>query len=951
MTYKKVDSRKKYSEMEKEQIEFWKENNTFKKSVNNRDRENSFVFYDGPPFITGVPHYGTLLSSIVKDVVPRYWTMKGKRVERTWGWDCHGLPAENLVEKKLGITNKKGVEKIGLEKYIKTCHREMVQGGNEWEDTVERVGRWVDFRGAYKTMDKDYMESVWWAFKELYKKDKIYEGEKVLMYCTRCATPISKSEVAMDNSYKDITDPSIYVKFELVDDEGVYLLAWTTTPWTLQANSSVAVGNKIEYVKVFVTDEEGSKLNLILAKETLERVLTDKKHNLLNFEIIEEIKGEDLVGKKYKPLFADRGENAHRVLNAEYVTTDSGTGIVHLAPAYGEEDFELAQKEDTPIIHVVDEHGDYIEGQWSGKNIWEQNKQIAKDLKVEGKVWKIDYIKHEYPHCHRCDSKLMYRAHPSWFMNIKDQRIRMIEKNEEINWFPEHIKEKRFKNIINTAPEWNISRDRFWATPFPVWKCESDTCNNINVVGSYAELEKLSGILLEDYHRPYIDNVNFECSECGKKMKRISKVLDCWFESGSMPFAQFHYPFENKKKFEENFPGDFISEYIGQVRAWFYYLHAISIGIFGEKAFKNVIVTGTIAGNDGKKMSKSLGNYTEPTELIDKYSADSLRFLLMTSPLLNGEDYTLVDKDVADIHRKLATLWQSYSFFVMYANVDNWNKKEEFDLNKLSNILDKWIIARLHKLIDGVDSNMKEYNLPLAIKPILEFVDDLSNWYIRRSRKRFWKSEDDLDKNLAYTTLHYVLVEISKVLAPVTPFISEEIYKNLTGGESVHLEDYPSMNASFIDEKLIKDMSVVRESITEGLRIRAQKQLKVTFFTFNSSRITSEKDFESALPFKENIDELVLLDTEITLDLKQEGIAREIVRFIQQARKKANFQVDDRIILGYKGFEQIFEIYNETIAREVLASEIKNEKLSDFEYVDRVKIGELELEICLIKNR
>lgn len=960
MSYKKVDSRKKYSEMEMEQIKFWRENKIFEKSVKNRDKKDSYVFYDGPPFITGIPHYGTLLSSIVKDVVPRYWTMKGKRVERTWGWDCHGLPAENLVEKKLGITDKRGVAKVGLEKYIKTCHTAMIQGGNEWEDTIERIGRWVEFDGAYKTMDKDYMESVWWAFKELYKKGKIYEGEKVLMYCTRCATPISKSEVAMDNSYKDITDPSVYVKFELEDEKDVFLLAWTTTPWTLQANTSLALGSDINYVKVSVKDEDGNYSKLILAKETIEKVLTDKKHKLLEFEIIEEIKGKDLLNKKYKALFQERGKKAHRILNAEYVTTESGTGIVHLAPAYGEEDFDLAQKEGVPIVHVVNEHGDYTEGQWNEENIWEKNKQIAKELKLDGKVWKIEYIKHEYPHCHRCDTKLMYRAHPSWFMNIKDQRDKMLEENNEINWFPSHIKNKRFKNIVKTAPEWNLSRDRFWATPFPVWKCENDTCDEITVVGSYFELKELSDKELEDYHRPYVDDISFECKKCKFSMKRISKVLDCWFESGSMPFAQFHYPFENKEKFEENFPGDFISEYIGQVRAWFYYLHAISIGLFGEKAFKNVIVTGTIAGNDGKKMSKSLGNYTETSVLIDKYSSDALRFLLMTSPLLHGDDYTLVDKDVADIQRKLGTLWQSYSFFIMYANVDKWSNKK-FNLKKLDNVLDKWIISRLHKLIGVVDSNMQKYDLPSAIKPTLEFIDDLSNWYIRRSRKRFWKSEDDLDKNLAYATLHYVLVELSKILAPVTPFISEEIYKNLTGKDSVHLDNFPKSNSELIDEELINEMTRVRESISEGLRIRAKKQLKVRqplacitikgeSFSKESIYVVKEELNIKRVIFEKKNEDIVSLNTEITKELKQEGIAREIIRFIQQARKKADFQVDDRIIIGYKGFNEIFKIYSKLISHEVLALEIKNKELDNCEYSDVSKIGNEELKIYLKKN-
>ncbi|PIP27373.1 MAG: isoleucine--tRNA ligase, partial [Candidatus Moranbacteria bacterium CG23_combo_of_CG06-09_8_20_14_all_39_10] len=698
--FKAIDSRKKYSEMEREVINFWREDNTFNKSVEQRDKKDSYVFYDGPPFITGVPHYGTLLSSIVKDVVPRYWTMKGKRVERRWGWDCHGLPAENLVEKKVGIKDKRDIPKIGLEKYIQTCRSEMVQGGCVWEDTIERIGRWVEFKNAYKTMDKEYMESVWWAFKQLYEKGKIYEGEKVLMYCTRCATPISKAEVAMDNSYKIVTDPSVFVKFQLKGEEKTYLLAWTTTPWTLSANVALAINPQLAYIKVILNGE-----SLIVAKDLVEKVFIDEKKQPLNYSVGETIDGADLLNKKYEPLFENHGESAHRIIGADFVTTENGTGIVHIAPAFGEDDYTVAMKEKLPVVHTVDENGNYIDGRWKDQNVWEVNKEIAKTLLTEGIVLKIDYIQHDYPHCHRCSTKLMYRAHPSWFMDINGQRKEMLAENENINWFPAHFKEKRFKNTVETAPDWNLSRDRFWATPIPVWRGTKDDGTVVTkVVGSYSELKELSGKELEDYHLPYVDGVTFELD--GVKMKRIEKVMDCWFESGSMPFAQFHYPFENKEKFEENFPGDFISEYVGQVRAWFYYLHAISVGLFGKEAFKNVIVTGTVAGSDGKKMSKSLGNYTDSNILLDKYSADALRYLLVNSPLLNGDDFTLTDKDVSDIQRKLGTLWNSYGFFVMYANVDKWEIKQgvktpAYRTGRHGNasLLDKWIISKLHKLI------------------------------------------------------------------------------------------------------------------------------------------------------------------------------------------------------------------------------------------------------------
>lgn len=950
----KANTRRRALEYEKDLVEQWKNKKTFEKSVEMRSVDDSFVFYDGPPFITGVPHHGTLLSSVVKDVIPRYQTMKGKRVERVWGWDCHGLPAENFVEKKMGITDRHDIgTKVSLADYITTARESMVQTSGLWESTIDRIGRWVDFDGGYKTMDKKYMESVWWAFKTLYEKGKIYEGERVLMYDTKWATPLSKAEVTMDaGAYQIVTDPSVFVKFKL-NNEKISLLAWTTTPWTLPANVALAVKSDIDYVEIEINEER-----FILAKDTLKTVLVDEKHNALEYKIIRTLKGDELVGKSYEPLFGDRGENAHKIWSADYVTTDSGTGIVHIAPAYGEEDFILAKKNNIPVVHVLDEYGKYIETEWIGEDIWEINKTVAKTLLERGVVWKIEYIRHEYPHNTRTGNRLIYRAHPSWFMDIEGQRTEMLEQNSEnINWFPGHIKHGRFEKTIQTAPDWNLSRDRFWASAMPVWKgIDSEGIEHVKVIGSYAELKELSGVELEDYHRPWVDDVKFEID--GVEYSRIDKVLDCWFESGSMPFAQFHYPFENVDKFEQNFPGDFIVEYVGQVRAWFYYVHAVSIGLFGHNAFKNVIVTGNIAGNDGFKMSKSRGNFTDPNELMDKYSADSWRLLLLSSPLLNGEDFALLDKDVSDTARKLSMVWNMYDFFTMYAEVDNWEFNGDLSdpTESLTNQLDQWIVSRVHQLVQQVTKNMDVYNIPDAVKPILPFIDDASNWYVRRSRRRFWKAGDDTDKNNAYRTLHYVLVQLAQVLAPFAPFMAEELYQKLTGGESVHLLDWPK--AGHVNELIIDDMETVRDYVNQGLSIRAKEHQKVrqplasvTVPTFGTS-----VDFADILSEELNVKNVILgdefkLDLVITPELKSEGLSKEIIRHIQTARKNAGLNIDDRISLALITddieLKQAIKLNKKIIVDETLAVELLDN--GSMEFTASAKIDDSELRISLKK--
>jgi isoleucyl-tRNA synthetase len=942
MKFKK-GTRRRAIEYEKDLVHYWKQHKTFEKSVEQRPKDDAFVFYDGPPFITGVPHHGTLLSSITKDAVPRYWTMQGKRVERVWGWDCHGLPAEVFTEKKLGIKDKRDIgTKVSLEEYITTCRENMVATGSLWEDTIDRIGRWVDMSRPYRTMDKDYMESVWWAFKQLYEKGKIYEGEKVLLYCVRDATPISKAEVAMDNSYQDDTDPSVYLVFKLKDSDAK-LLVWTTVPWTALANTAIAVNENEEYSEVLL---DGQKF--VVATALLDKALTNEKHQTLEYEVLRSFPGKELVGRQYEPIFKDYGKKAHHVWHADFVDLEEGTGLVSIAPSYGEEDFGLAKEKGFPIVSVVDDSGLLTDSEWQGQQIWDANKPIAKAWLESGKVWKVEYVTHSYPHCHRCGTKLIYRAHPSWFMDIDGQRADMLEENGGVHWFPEHIKNGRFAKTVESAPDWNLSRDRFWATAMPVWKgTDKSGKEHVKVVGSYAELKELSGVELHDYHRPWIDEVKFTAD--GVEYKRIDKVLDCWFESGSMPFAQFHYPFENVEKFEENFPGDFIAEYVGQVRAWFYYLHAVSVGLFGKKAFKNVVVTGTLAGNDGRKMSKSFGNYTDPNELMDKYSADSLRYLLLSSPVLNGEDFALQDKEVADVARKLSMVWNMYDFFTLYAEVDGWEWKGDYGdpSDDLTNALDLWIVSRVHQLGQEVSRHMERYDIPNAVKPILPFIEDASNWYVRRSRRRFWKSDDDADKQNAYRTLHYILVQLSHVMAPFTPFLAEELFQKLTGEESVHLRMWPAPGA--VNELLVDEMATTRELITEGLALRAQNSLKVRQplasatvqgFAGNqteASEIIAEElnvkrvEFTPGADGKANI----TLDLKLTPELKREGMMREVIRNVQSGRKAAGLDVDDRIHLSLSTTDDTLRgaitDHEAVIAAETLAVKIVFDQTFAFE--------------------
>ena len=965
-----ANTRRRALEYEKTLIEFWKKNQTFEKSIEQRDIDNSYVFYDGPPFITGMPHHGTLLSSVTKDAVPRFWTMRGKRVERRWGWDCHGLPAENFVEKQLGITDRREIgTKWPLATYIEKAKASMVANSEAWESTIDRIGRWVDFRGAYRTMDKNYMESVWWAFKTLYDKGLIFEGRKVLMYDTKFSTPVSKAEVMMDNdAYQEVTDPSVFVKFKVVSErelQGAYLLAWTTTPWTLPANLVLAVNEKLTYGLYQVGEEK-----IVTLVKTAAEVFEGE------YELLKELSGAELVGLEYQPLMEnfsreERKKDTYHVLTAEYVSDEDGTGIVHIAPAYGEADYDLALAHEVDFVDLLDEQGYYVEAaeKWlmdlgvrktdeNGIELWAANKIIAKMLLEKGIVYRIKYIKHEYPFNPRSKQRIIYRAFPSWFFNVTDSKTMLIEENEKINWFPEYLKHGRFEKNIEAAPDWNLSRDRFFATAMPVWKGDK---GSVKVVGSYDELYELSGVRLEDYHRPWVDEIEFEID--GEHFTRIDKVLDCWFESGSMPFAQLHYPFENREKFEKNYPADFIVEYVGQVRAWFYYVHVVNTALFSDIAYKNVITTGTLAGNDGRKMSKSLGNYTDPNLLMDQYSADSLRFLMLSSPVLAGEDFALIDKDVSDVARKLSMIWNVYDFFTMYAEVDGFDSDQAMAVSEFINPLDIWLVSRVHQVRNQITEGMEAYNIPAALSSVLEFIDDMSNWFVRRSRRRFWKSEDDQDKLEAYSTLYYVLIYLAKIMAPFTPFLAEELYQKMTGAgvvnseipESVHLLDWPE--AGVIDEAVLTQMAKTREIITAGLAERMKKteteaQIKVRQPLAKLVYAGEKLDdfYEQIIMEEVNVKsvehgEALVLDKTLTPELLEEGKIRELIRFVQSARKKAGLNVDDRIRLMVS--MEVPETYREMLMNEVLAEELVNE--GNFAYDEIVKVQGENVAISLEK--
>lgn len=940
--FKSVSSQVNFPQIEEEILKYWQKEKIFENSLEARKSSKKFTFYDGPPFATGLPHYGHILAMTIKDAITRLKTMQGYSVPRRLGWDTHGLPVEYELEKELGISGKKQIEERGVENFNEACREIVFRYSKEWEKTIDRMGRWVDKTDTYATLNTDYMESIWWVFKSLWDKDLIYQGFKSMPYCPRCATPLSNFETNL--GYKDnIEDPSVYIKFQLEDEPKTFFLAWTTTPWSLPGNAALAVNPKAEYVKVKVGEEF-----LILAKKRLEIIDV--------YEKAEDVKVVDLIGKSYKPLFKplEKSKNAYHVYAADYVSLQDGSGIVHVAPAFGDEDMKLGEKENLPVLLTIDKNGEVLIDPWKGTFFKKADPMITEHLDESGNLYKAETIKHTYPFCWRCETPLLYYATPNWFVKVSTIRKELVKNNNVINWTPKHIKEGRFGNWLKDARDWSISRNRFWGTPLPVWKCEK--CEQHQVIGSVTELKekatnfedllKRTAFLFKDgkqksstepvdLHRPYIDDIRLKCDKCGGQSKRIEEVLDCWFESGSMPYAQDHYPYENKAGWEANFPADFIAEGLDQTRGWFYTLHVLSTALFDKPAFKNIIVNGILVAADGKKLSKRLRNYPEPDEVFNKFGADAMRLYLLSSPAAVAEDVRFSSEIVQEIVRKFfLILWNSYSFFVTYANLDGWSRPSTMNYQPSTNVLDKWIVSKLHRLTTEVDQGVEEYNLPKMTRPLQTFVTELSTWYIRRSRERLGPTAtDEKDKESFYNTMYDVLTTLTRLLAPFSPFIADEIYRNLTSEKSVHLADWPKANSEKIDVKVEAAMQQAQELTEVAHSQRKNAQLKIrqplASFTYTGVRLTPE--IEEIVAKEINVKKLIFqkdakptLDVKLTSELENEGRARELIREIQIARKEAGCELSETITVNLPDWPEEFEseIKKQTLAKKLQKAEV-----------------------------
>ena len=917
--YKKVELKNGFVGMEKEISEVWKEKNIIKKSFEHNKDGEYFSFYDGPPTANGMPHAGHIITRVMKDIIPRYKVMKGYRVPRQAGWDTHGLPVELEIEKQLGISGKEDIEKYGVEPFIKKCKESVFKYVNEWEQMTEKVGYWVDMENPYITYDNKYIESVWWALKEMWNKNLLYEGHKVMPYCPRCGTALSSHEVAQ--GYKDVKDLTAIAKFKVVDSDK-YILAWTTTPWTLPSNLALCVNKKYDYAeyKVNVGDEENKNYETyILAKELSSVVLKDKE-----YELVKEFKGEELLGTKYEQLlpFGKVEGKAFEVIHGDFVTLTDGTGIVHMAPAYGEDDNLACKQNGITFINLVDKAGKFVSEvtPWAGKFVKECDEDICKWLKQENKLFTKEKHLHSYPHCWRCDTPLLYYPKESWFVGMSKLRNNLIENNNKVNWYPETIKTGRFGKFLENVIDWGISRDRYWGTPLPIWTCEDENCNHQECIGSIEELKEKGIDVPEDIelHKPYIDKVQLKCSKCGKKMKRAKEVIDCWFDSGSMPFASMHYPFENKELFEKTFPAGYISEAIDQTRGWFYTLIAIGTALFDKTPFENCIVLGHVLDGKGQKMSKSKKNGVDPLVLLDKVGADSTRWYFYTGcmPWLSSR---LSIENVEESQRGfLSTLWNVYSFYVLYANIDkfNPNKYEKFES---TNIMDKWIISKLNTLVKDIDTRLDSYDITNAGIKLEEFTDELSNWYVRRNRERFWAQDLSDDKIGAYMTLYKVLTTIIKVAAPFVPFVTEEIYQNLVVGlnekelESVHLCKWPEVEKSKINLKLQEEMDLAYKIVKLGRSAR------------NGANIKNRQPLSKML---------ISIDTlpEYYLDIVKDELNIKLVELGAEMSSYVDFEIKPNLPVIGKQYGKLIPKIKEQIS-----------KLNQMELATKVKNGENEI--------
>jgi isoleucyl-tRNA synthetase len=938
-----------FAEEEKKILDFWAQDKTFAKSLAKDSPKGEYVFYDGPPFATGLPHYGHMVASIMKDVVPRYQTMLGFHVDRKWGWDCHGLPVENIVEKDLKLKNKVDIEKLGVDKFNDACRSSVLKYADEWYKFIPRIGRWVDMDNDYKTMDTPYMESIWWVFQQLYKKNLIYEGYKSMHICPRCETTLSNFEVTQN--YKDIKDLSVVAKFELVDELGTYLLAWTTTPWTLPGNVALALSEDVTYIKVKFDNK-----HYILAKDSHEQMMEGKE-----FEIVGDVAVKDLIGKQYKPLFdyylnsdLENKENFYKIYSADFVNAEDGAGIVHIAPAFGEDDLNLGQANDLPFVQHVDESGKFKDEvvDWAGEFVKDKDDHQATDIKIikylagKGLLFSKKKYEHSYPHCWRCDTPLLNYATSSWFVKVTEIKDKMLKNNSKINWQPEHVKEGRFGKWLENAHDWAISRQRYWGAGLPIWKNEQ---GEVICIGSIEELEKLSKAKITDLHRPFIDDITW--TDDRGTWKRIPDVLDCWFESGSMPYAQEHYPFENKKKFEKNFPAQFIAEGQDQTRGWFYTLMVLSAALFDKPAFSNVIVNGIVLAEDGAKMSKRLKNYPDPMDLIDKYGADSLRYYLLTSPVMKATDLRFIEKDVAELYRNLImTTTNIVSFYKMYVDSANVDDKET--------VLDEWLNIRGQQLVKTITDNMETYKLVEASRPILEYVNDFSTWYVRRSRDRFKSGS-----KVAVQTTKQALELLATAISPFTPFLAEWIWQELGYKDSVHLQNWPQVKklSSKQDTSLVK-MIEVRKVVEKAHAARDEAGIKVRQPLAKLSIKTDvDKEYFDLIKDEVNVKEIaidksvvtdVILDTKLTPELEQEGLLRDMVRQINFLRKKSGLTIHDRVNVLWQSddamIQKAFGKYLNELKQQVLADDITEGKGTGV-ISENVPIGSVKVNITLVQ--